>query len=345
MAGGLTTDDVIRIRIDVGSVVQDFIALLQEQRAHGETRAPENPANRALFRELAPFRLLEYAYVDPGVGEIEGVYLGFSGRRIYAVDDIIPDSVVDQAVAGTDADPSAVYVYVVLATPSNSYAIDHFLKALSAHMSRPLVGVFRNEFGQMRAHAYDGENPGDVGANADRLRTEMVKSVLEADRHFGKARLLSCYAAAAEGGADGRAWAQLTYAFGKHVVEFPTVLDRNDFVAWWRVLCEWVYARWCSWEDLGFAEVLRPAEIAPAPTPDIPVTRLLSPLRFKDGQPWEAFGGISAETARSPGGTAAEEDWTRSLQVAREYWAYVRDTITLTETQAAATRRKPLHID
>jgi len=62
------SDDVIRIRVDTDAAVREFMNILAAQAAEGETRAPANPANRAVFRELAPYRLLEYEYVDAGIG-------------------------------------------------------------------------------------------------------------------------------------------------------------------------------------------------------------------------------------------------------------------------------------
>ena len=55
-------DDVIRIRVDTTWAVLDFIRQLAEQAAAGETRAPANPAQTAIFRDIAPYRLVEHNY-------------------------------------------------------------------------------------------------------------------------------------------------------------------------------------------------------------------------------------------------------------------------------------------
>ncbi|MBC7908552.1 MAG: hypothetical protein H7Y60_17625 [Rhodospirillaceae bacterium] len=325
MSADKSSDDVIRIRVDTGLAVQEFLDLLAEQAAAGETCAPANPANRAVFRELAPYRLVEYAYVDGDVGAIEGVYMGFPDGALYAVADEIPEEQVDALVSDAPAEMAPVYVYVVLTEAQPSARIDKFLTALSVHMDQPLVGVFRDAAGTMAAHAYDG---GDSTQRA-RLDGAVVKSVLEANMHLSKQRVLERYAARAES-PDGRAWAQITYNYAKHVVEFSSPAERNDFMDWSRTLCEWIYARWCSWEDLGFAEILRPAEVAPAPKGEIVAVRLHAPAKVQDGRPWQAFGGINAATAKtfneSPAATS-EEAMAHSLAVAREYWSYCKDTI------------------
>jgi len=335
MAENLSSDDVIRIRIDTASTVQEFLDLLAVQAAEGETRQPANPANRAVFRELAPFRLVEYAYVDAGIGDVDGVYLGFPDGTVYGVADEVPEAVVDALVAGEVADMAPVYLYIVLAAPRSSGAIAHFLNALSTHLSKPLVAVYRDGDGTMGAHAFDSDLSGRrAGQDA-----ALVKSVLEANRHLSRQRVLERYAARAES-PDGRAWAQLTYNFTKHVIEFPSAADRNDFIEWSRILCEWIYARWCSWEELGFSEILRPAEIAPAPRGEVVAVKLQPPAKAQGGRPWRAFGGTSAATAKhfSESDAAVDEQaLAHSLAMAREYWTYCIQTIDSAEFIARKT--------
>ncbi len=331
VAVDLSSDDVIRIRVDTGAAVQEFLDLLAAQAAEGETRQPANPANRAVFRELAPYRLVEFSYVDSGIGSIQGVYLGFPDGSIYAVSDEIPELVVDALVRDEPASMAPVYLYVVLAQPQPLARIDHFLKALSLHLGKALVAIIRESGGAMAAHGYDDGQP---GADLDR---NVLKSVLEANMHLSKQRVLERYAARSES-PDGHAWAQITYNFAKHVVEFPSAGERNDFIDWSRTLCEWIYARWCRWEDLGFSEILRPAEVAPAPKGEITAVRLSAPSRKDGGRPWQAFGGTSAADAKRFDDAHLDENGLRqSLLLAREYWAYCKDTIDAAEAQAKAT--------
>jgi hypothetical protein len=333
---GDTSDDVIRIRVDTAWAVQEFLDLLSAQAAEGETRAPANPANRALFRELAPYRLVEYAYVDDGIGEVEGVYLGFPDGTIYAVADEVPETVVDAAVQGEVADLAPVYLYIVLAEPRPAAAIDRFLRALSNHLGKPVVGVYRDQGGAMAAHGFDGDGP--VAASPYRAAIEggMIRSVLEANRHLTRQRVLERYVARSES-PDGRAWAQITYNYVKHVIEFPSAADRNDFIDWSRTLCEWIYARWSSWDELGFSEILRPAEVAPAPKGEIVAVKLLPPAKAQGGRPWRAFGGTSAATAKTFEESEAANDQQaliHSLAMAREYWTYCTQTIDSAEFMA-----------
>lgn len=331
-----SSDDVIRIRVDTALAVQDFLDLLAAQAAEGETRAPANPGNRAVFRELAPYRLVEYAYVDDGIGEVEGVYLGFPDGSIYAVADEVPETVVDAAIQGEVAELPPIYLYIVLAEARGADAIDHFLKELAVHLGKPLVAVFRDEGGAMTAHGYDSDGP--VAASPQRARIEagMLKSVLEAHRHLSRQRVLERYVARSES-PDGRAWAQITYNFTQHVIEFPSAADRNDFIDWSRTLCEWMYARWSSWDELGFREVLRPAEVAPAPTGEIVAVKLLPPAKAQGGQPWRAFGGTSAASAKGFDESAVASDpqaLAHSLVMARDYWTYCTQTIDSAELVA-----------
>ena len=132
-------DDVIRIRIDTAGAVDNFLAVLKEQAADGETSAPANPGNRAVFRELAPYRLVEYDYVDGSVGGVEGAFIGFPDGAIYSVAELIPEEVVNSLLATVP--PPPLYVYVVLAAPASCDAIDHYLEALASHIGLPQVAV------------------------------------------------------------------------------------------------------------------------------------------------------------------------------------------------------------
>ncbi len=334
----VSSDDVIRIRIDTASTVQDFLDLLAAQAAEGETRQPANPANRAVFRELAPFRLVEYAYVDAAIGTVDGVYLGFPDGTIYAVADQVPEAVVDALVAGDVADLAPVYLYIVLAEARSVAVIDGFLGALALHLGKPLVGVSRDDQGAMSARLFEIADPALNGQRA-RLEAQVVKSVLEANRHLSRQRVLERYAARSES-PDGRAWAQISYNYTRHVIEFSSAADRNDFIEWSRTLCEWIYARWCSWEELGFSEILRPAEVAPAPKGEIVAVKLSPPAKAQGGRPWQAFGGTSAATAKRFEDSAAASDpqaLVRSLAMAREYWTYCTQTIDSAEFIARKT--------
>lgn len=331
-----SSDDVIRIRVDMALAVQQFLDLLAAQAADGETRAPANPANRAVFRELAPYRLVEYSYIDEAIGGIDGVYVGFPDGTIYSVADEIPEEAVDALVSGDPARMEPVYLYVVLEQARPAALIDHFLQALAIHVGKVLVGVYRDTVGIMTAHGYDGDESAAVSPHRARLDAAVIASVVEANRHLSKQRVLERYAARAES-PDGRAWAQITYNFTKHVVEFASPADRNDFMEWSRILCEWVYARWCSWKDLGFTEILRPAEVAARPKGEIVAVRLQAPSRIQDGRPWQAFGGTDAATAKRFDHSAAagsDEALRHSLALAREYWSYCLDTIDSAEAQA-----------
>lgn len=310
------SDDVIRIRVDTAQAVRDFLAVLSAQAAEGETRAPANPANRAVFRELAPYRLVEYEYVDEAIGAIEGVFLGFPDGSIYAVADDIPEECIDALVAGDPTALPPVYVHVVLSKPQPAERIDHFLGALACHVGKPVVAVYRDDAAVMSAHAYNCGR--EFGAE---IEGAVTKSALEADMHLSKARVLERFAARSQG-ADGRAYAQLTLAFTPHLLEFRSAAERDDFIAWSRTLCDWVYARWCSWEDLGFSEVLRPATVAPAGAGAVP---LLPP-----GDAWQAFGGKDCATARDfaeSDASSSEDALERSLDIARRYWTYVTETL------------------
>lgn len=329
-------DDVIRIRIDTVEAVADFRALLAAQAAEGETLAPANPDNRAVFRQLAPLRLVEYAYVDDGaLGAIDGVYLGFADGALFAVDDDIPEAVIDALVSQKDGDLAPIYLYIVLAEESSSSAIDHFLEALAMHLGQPLVGVFRDNVGRMAAHAYHLDSAPAKRASLDR---QVTRSVLEANRHLDKARI-ERRLTARNLAADGRAFARITYQFAQHVVEFTNAAARDDFIAWSRTMCDWIYARWCSWEDLGLTEILRPAEIAAEPGADQMAVRLIAPSHYEEGAPWRAFGGGDAASAvhfTQSEAAANDAALLKSLDLAQAYWRYVTNTIAAAEAMARA---------
>lgn len=326
-------DDVIRIRIDSTQVVGAFMQLLAEQAAAGEMLAPANPANRAIYRELAPFRLVEYSYVDVTMGDIEGVYVGFADGALYSVSEEIPESVVDALVAENHDNLPPIYLYILVAQPHSAAEIAHFLTALAEHLGRSLVGVFRDHDGHMSSRAF-----GDGAETCPETRQEVSKAVLEANRHLDKARVMKRLADRTVA-ADGRAFASITYKFAPHLAEFPSTAARDDFIAWSLTMCEWIYARWCTWEDMGLTEILRPAEIASEPGEDFTPVRLVAPQDYDNGAPWRAFGGRDAATAQHfPQSDAAisDEVMRHSLDLAQAYWRYVTDTIAAGEALARA---------
>lgn len=323
MAAATFSDDIIRIRVDAAAAVREFLGLLADQAAAGETRAPAKPANRAVFRELAPYRLVEYSYVDDGIGAILGVFLGFPDGTIYSVSDDIPEEAVDAVVDGDPATLPPVYVHVVLTQPQPAERIDLFLGKLARHMGKGLVGVVEGG-----ARVYEG---GDGSAAVPKAAAESCAAEMAALP--AKAQLLARFAARSQS-ADGRAYAQLTYDFAKHLLEFPSAADRDDFIIWSRILCDWVFARWASWEDLGFAAVLRPAEPAAAPSGELVAVPLIAPACYESGEAWQAFGGRDARSAQSfaeSEASASEAVAARSVSRARAYWAYVTATVAAVE--------------
>ncbi|RAU22451.1 hypothetical protein CU669_07030 [Paramagnetospirillum kuznetsovii] len=293
-------DDVIRIRIDTTRAVEAFLTLLVEQAAEGETRAPANPAATAIWRELAPFRLVEYAYVDDGVGTIVGAYLGFPDGELYAAGDDIPETAVTDMVKGCEhsvTDLPPIYVYVVLERPVGREAIDAFLTELSSHVGHALTAVVPGSDGQLKVRFYDSE-----GARG---------FAREGDRHLSKAAVLERFATHSQR-SDGRAYAALTYAYAKQVLEFASAQDRDEFIAWSRSLCDWIFAHGGDSAQLGFPEVTRPAEAAPVPEEDRVTARMEAPGAFENGEAWNCFATDASPTDEV---------------VARSYWAYVRRTI------------------
>jgi len=256
------SDDVIRIRIDTTRAVDDFLRLLAEQAAEGETREPANPAATAIWREIAPFRLVEYAYIDPSVGPIDGAFIGFPNGALYAVEEDIPDHAVTDLVAGCEhraAEFPPLYVYVSLPRPTPTPAILSFLTELSAHVGHSLLGVLPDEDGRMVARIVDAEGIRAVAA--------------ETERHLSRQEILDRFAARFRR-PDGRAYAALTLSFARHVLEFADEAERDAFVAWSRHLCDWIFAHGGDADALGFTEAYRPAEIAPTPDKGTTILRI-----------------------------------------------------------------------
>jgi hypothetical protein len=293
-------DDVIRIRIDATRAVDAFLALLAEQAADGETVAPANPAATAIWRELAPFRLVEYGYVSEAVGPIIGAYIGFPDGRLHSVEDDIPEDAVTDMVQGNECravDLPPLYIYVVLDQPAGREAIDTFLVALSAQVGHALVGVVPGLDGKLKVRVYDADAVRGVAR--------------EAERHFGKAQLLERFSALTRR-PDGRAYAVLTYAYAKCILEFPSAEQRDDFVAWSRALCDWLGARGDDPAELGFAEALRPAELAPIPEDDRPVARWVGPSSVEGNRAWTGITDAASPEERT---------------AARAYWAALRQSL------------------
>ncbi|CAA7622236.1 hypothetical protein [Magnetospirillum sp. SS-4] len=287
-------DDVIRIRIDATRAVEAFLALLDQQAVEGETAIPSNPAATAIWRELAPFRLVEYGYVSDGIGPIGGAYVGFADGGLYSVEDDIPEEAVTAMVRGNEhraVDLPPIYVYVVLEHPAGRDAIDAFLTELSAQVGHALVGVVPGSDGRLKARLYDAEGTRGVAR--------------EGERHFSRARLQEIVAARGRRD-DGRAYAVLTHAFAKHILEFADMAERDDFLGWSRTLCRWIADHGCDAAGLGFPEALRPAEAAPVPADGQPVIRLTPPGSSDAGGGLESDGAVAA---------------------ARRYWSYVRRSL------------------
>ncbi|MDO8606369.1 MAG: hypothetical protein Q7R40_07540 [Phaeospirillum sp.] len=301
-------DDVIRIRIDTTRAVDAFLTLLAEQAAEGETRAPANPAATALWRELAPFRLVEYGYVEPGVGPIAGAFLGFPDGELYSVEDDVPEDAVTDLVKGNEhsaVDLPPIYVYIVLEKPANREAIDSFLTELSSHVGHALVGVVPGMDGRLKARFYDAEGTNGVAR--------------ESNRHLTKAGVLDRFAARSQR-SDGRAYACLTYAYAKQILEFVSAAERDDFVSWSRALCDWIFGHGDDAIQLGFPEAYRPAELAPVPEDDRPVVRVAAPYSFENGAAW-----IGLDSDSGPDDVAG----------AHAYWNYVCRTLNEVRTGLA----------
>lgn len=249
-------DDVIRIRIDTTQAVKAFLTLLVEQAAEGEARAPANPAATAIWRELAPFRLVEYGYVDESVGPIVGAYLGFPDGTLYAAGDDIPETAVTDLVKGSEhrvVDLPPIYVYVVLDHPVDRAAVGGFLIQLAAHVG----------------HSLDDE-------------------ACEADRRLSKDMVLGRFAVLSQR-SDGRSYAALTYAYAKQMLEFSSAAERDDFIGWTRALCDWIFSHGDNSGELGFAEMHRPAELVPIPEDGRQVIRLAAPCSFENGGAWDCM--------------------------------------------------------
>ncbi|MGE5547424.1 MAG: hypothetical protein ACM33T_11035 [Solirubrobacterales bacterium] len=299
-------DDVICIRVDTARAVREFLDLLAAQAAEGETRAPAKPRATAVYRELAPYRLVEYNYVDDGIGEVIGAYVGLADGAVYSASDEIPEDLVDALVAGEVDAIEPVYVYVILADRAPPAAIEAFLAELSQHIGLPLVGVFHGEGRQITARGFDGVGPHPLDGRA-------ALAAEEASRHLTKAQVLERFHRRAKA-PDGRAFAHVQYGFAKHVLEFRSDAERDDFVEWSRKLCEVAYASAQTWEALGFQDVFRPAEPMVTPEPRIVVTRIDPPSK-QDA--WKAF---------------AEGE--PSMEIARRYWATVKEAIDWNESGA-----------
>jgi len=267
------TDDVIRIRIDTTRAVDAFLRLLEEQAAEGETRKPANPAATAIWREIAPFRLVEYAYVDETVGPIDGAYIGFPNGMLYTVEEDIPDHAVNDLVVGCEHRATALpplYVYVPLRQPIPTRAIESFLTKLSAHIGRSLVGVLAESDGRMVTRIFD---------------SEVTRAITtEADRHLRRQDILDRFAALSRR-PDGRAYAVLTLSFARHVLEFADEASRDGFIDWTIRLNDWIFSRGGDADALGFAEAYRPAEIASAPEDGSDVVRLRWDTPRRDDSP------------------------------------------------------------
>jgi len=327
-----STDDVIRVRIDTQGAIASFVAMLKEQAAAGETDAPANPPNRAVFRELAPYRLVEYEYVDNSVGTVEGAYIGFPDGTVYAVAELIPEEAVDALVVSQPVAP--LYVYVVLKVAASLAEIDRYVAALASHIGLPQVAVAA---GTARIHW--GDAPLD-DETRHRIEVASAEALSETTRHFTKERLLRLHAGRSSL-PDGRAYAQVTYGFIRHVVEFPSASERDDFVAWTDKLCEMIAATAATWEEFGVDQFFRPAHACNAPPVGARTVVLPVPGAVEGGRPWAAFGGADAATAKNYGGTAVEEgELRRSVAIALEYWRGVtavlaRENAAIRQVQAA----------
>ncbi len=260
-------DDVIAIRVDTARAVADFLAQLRRQADEGETEAPAKPANRAVFRELAPYRLVEYDYVESCVGAVEGAYIGFPGGGVYNCGEVLPEEAVDALLADPIAALPPLYVYVLLAAPAAAAAITRYLDALASHLGMPLVGLFHPGDGAIAAAIHAGDSPPDPDHLAA-LHDAVAAAVRVSHRHLTKAQVVTRHAAFSHR-PDGRAYACLSHRFSRRIVEFPSIAERDAFVAW--------SVGFCAQAAAAGAAVLRPAEPCAVPPPDFRVIRVRPP--------------------------------------------------------------------
>ncbi len=266
-------DDVIAIRVDTARAVADFLAQLRRQADEGETEAPAKPANRAVFRELAPYRLVEYDYVEPCVGAVEGAYVGFPGGGVYNCAEVIPEEAVDALVADAAAAYPPLYVYVLLAAPAPAAAIARYLDALASHLGMPLVGLFHCGDGAIATAIHAGDEAPDPDHMAA-LQDAVAAVAREGERHLSKAEVVGRHAACSHL-PDGRAFAGLSHRFSHRILEFPSIAVRESFVA--------RSVGFCAQAAAAGAAVLRPAEPCAVPPPDFRVIRVRPPTPIR---PW-----------------------------------------------------------
>jgi hypothetical protein len=295
-------DDVIAIRVDTARAVRDFLDQLRRQADEGETEAPAKPANRAVFRELAPYRLVEYDYVEPGIGAVDGAYLGFPDGGVYNCGEVIPEEAVDALVADPEAALPPLYVYVLLAAPAPEAAITHYLDALALHLGMPLVGVFHRGDGAIATGIHAGDCEPD-SEHAAALQAGAAAVAAEAGRLLTRAQVVERHAASSHL-PDGRAYAHLSHRFSRRILEFPSMAERDGFVAWTRRFCAMAAVE-------GAADVLRPAEPCAVPPPDFRVIQVRPPTAADD-QPAAARAYWTEVTAVIDRVMAAEQEAAKS---------------------------------
>ncbi len=268
-------DDVIAIRVDAARAVADFLALLARQAAEGESAQPANPANRAVFRELAPYRLVEYEYIDPAVGPVEGAYVGFPDGGIYSCGEVIPEEAVDGFLSAGGAALPPLYVYVLLAKPAGAAALGAYQDALATHLGMPVVGVIHGADGGVTAGLHAGDALLSAAERAV-LGAVVRAAAAETGRHLAKATVLARHAGSSLR-PDGRAYAHLTHRFSRRILEFATPAERDSFVAWSQAFCR-----------QAPGEAPRPAEPCAAPPASFKVIRLPPPPAdpAMDGEYW-----------------------------------------------------------
>ena len=250
---------------------------------------------------LAPFRLVEYAYVDDKIGStIRAAFFGFPDQSLYDAASEIPEHVVPDLLAMAAGDWTrlpAIYVYLYLERSASFSEVDTYLHALGSHLDIPLSGCFSEVSGGWGIINY-GHAPVvsvDLAAETERFLPASVFAQRMADE------------------SGQLSYAFVTWQFQKYLVKFNDKIKRDDFIQWTKSIC--------ALGDLDVVDMVKPAVPCLDPGRRKPSEMILSPKEWAGGDAWAIIAS----------GRSAEND-----DAARRYWAYVSSLLF-----ADAPRRLP----
>ena len=260
--------------------------------------SPLERAETALWQQLAPFRLVEYAYIDNDLLPVERAFFGFPGGLICEADDDVPATwVAGLAAAAVQAPPpQPVFLYLKSGAPVTPLLACEYGRMLSGHVEQPLTGYCPTPGGGWTRWRFTPEGGGcEEGAATPGEQARLLSWADLCAANDGPET---------PGGERGR-WARFRFGFDNRLLEFADAGRRDDFLGWSRAATDALFRS----TSLSLPDLVQPANAVDLRRPGRATVPLPAPGDWSEGDAWNFTGDADGKVG------------------AEAYWAHVRTVL------------------